>query len=93
MASKDYSIEFKLQAISKVIFQNYSISAAAEVCKVSNFKMYTWVKKYETLLKEKHKQAQFRMKAEHSIQNNKAESVNAKERNSERTHTEQTFVN
>ena len=45
MSDKDYSLEFKLKAIGKVIFDDYSISAAAAECKVSNIKMYTWLKK------------------------------------------------
>jgi transposase-like protein len=66
MSDKDYSLEFKLKAIGKVIFDDYSISAAAAECKVSNIKMYTWLKKH----------ADLRVKAEQAISENKATAMN-----------------
>ncbi|MBU2917986.1 hypothetical protein KO505_08425 [Psychrosphaera sp. F3M07] len=97
MSDKDYSLEFKLKAIGKVIFDDYSISAAAAECKVSNIKMYTWLKKHADLAKEKRKHADLRVKAEQAISENKATAMNNQSFNKDSElevgKSKQTFVN
>ncbi|MBU2882738.1 transposase [Psychrosphaera sp. B3R10] len=67
MRDNSHSLEFKLKAIAMVVYNDYSISAAADKHLVSNFKMYSWVKKYAPMLKEMNKKSHLRLKAEDSL--------------------------